>query len=396
MDLFLIRCATPTGATRSSGQSAWGFDHNRDFGTRNQVENRAFLPVLNEYPGLFYVDAHQQGTGYFFPPNEDPVHHEISRLLPRPHPGQDRPGAAGAVQRPVAEYLNYNRYDLFAPVFGDSVPSLLSGAAGMTYEKGRDEPYGKQVYDHYRAIDATVNVTARDKVELLAGWVAAVAGGRPAGRGLRAAAQQARLAAADTIEQQPGYPSAATTSRPAHAGDLARLLATSGARRRRLPPRHAGDGPRPRTSLAPPRTRSADAAGGNAVDPAGPAHEALDPGRPRRGPVHPVRLLLRRRHVVVLAGCAGMGGNGVLTKQMPSGNEDARDRRRRPSGPLLLPVARVRVRHRLDGRPRGSRSTCSTRAPRSSARGRRPSTAAGGTSRPAPRSSTVPRSSSSP
>ena len=35
------------------------------------------------------------------------------------------------------------------------------GAAGMTYEKGTSEVYGKQVYDHYLAIDTTINVTSR-------------------------------------------------------------------------------------------------------------------------------------------------------------------------------------------------------------------------------------------
>ena len=33
----------------------------------------------------------------------------------------------------------------------------------MTYEKGNDENYGKQVYDHYLAIDTTVNVVAEQK-----------------------------------------------------------------------------------------------------------------------------------------------------------------------------------------------------------------------------------------
>jgi hypothetical protein len=69
-------------------------------------------------------------------------------------------------------YRNYNTYDLFVPEYGDSVPTLLSGAAGMTFEKGTSEVYGKQVYDHYLAIDETVNVTVRDKVNILRGWTA--------------------------------------------------------------------------------------------------------------------------------------------------------------------------------------------------------------------------------
>ena len=34
------------------------------------------------------------------------------------------------------------------------------GGAGMTYEKGTNENYGKQVYDHYLAMDETVNAVA--------------------------------------------------------------------------------------------------------------------------------------------------------------------------------------------------------------------------------------------
>ena len=59
-----------------------------------------------------------------------------------------------------AQYRNYNTYDLFAPEYGDTVPALIMGCAGMTYEKGTNENYGKQVYDHYLAMDATVNAVA--------------------------------------------------------------------------------------------------------------------------------------------------------------------------------------------------------------------------------------------
>ena len=41
----------------------------------------------------------------------------------------------------------------------------------MTYEKGNDENYGKQVYDHYLAMDTTVNVVASQKAALLTDWI---------------------------------------------------------------------------------------------------------------------------------------------------------------------------------------------------------------------------------
>jgi len=51
------------------------------------------------------------------------------------------------------------------------VPSLVMGAAGMTFEKGSNEVYGKQVYDHYLAIDETMNVTSENKDALMTAWV---------------------------------------------------------------------------------------------------------------------------------------------------------------------------------------------------------------------------------
>jgi len=41
----------------------------------------------------------------------------------------------------------------------------------MTYEKGNNENYGKQVYDHYLAIDETVNAVAAEKTRLMTDWV---------------------------------------------------------------------------------------------------------------------------------------------------------------------------------------------------------------------------------
>jgi hypothetical protein len=175
MDLFLMPVRNPDGRDAPPGgvrTSSWAFDHNRDFGTQNQVENGAFLPLLKRYPGLFFIDAHQQATGYFVPPNEDPVHHEVSGFSLDFIQNKIGPALQQKFNDQSSSYRNYNTYDLFVPEYGDSVPSLLSGAAGMTFEKGTSEVYGKQVYDHYLAIDETVNVTVRDKASILADWTA--------------------------------------------------------------------------------------------------------------------------------------------------------------------------------------------------------------------------------
>jgi hypothetical protein len=171
MDFFLLPVRNPDGRDAIQRTSAWTFDHNRDFGTQNQIENGSFLPVFKQYPGVFYIDAHQTGNGYFFPPNEDPVHHEVSDFTVDYIGEMIGPALRQAFDDQSIDYFNFQTYDLFVPEYGDTVPSLLSGAAGMTFEKGTSEVYGKQVYEHYLAINATIDVTAQNKPSILRGWV---------------------------------------------------------------------------------------------------------------------------------------------------------------------------------------------------------------------------------
>jgi len=172
MDLFIQLVRNPDGHDAVTRTTAWGYDPNRDFGTRNQPENGQFIPLMNEYPGLFFIDAHQQGgNAYFFPPNEDPVHHEISTFTLNTIQNKIGPALQQVFNDQSSLYRNYNQYDLFTPEYGDTVPSLIMGAAGMTYEKGNGEAYSKQVYDHYLAIDKTINVISNDKVNTTRDWV---------------------------------------------------------------------------------------------------------------------------------------------------------------------------------------------------------------------------------
>ena len=172
LDLFLMPVRNPDGRDAVTRTTAWGFDPNRDFGTQNQQENGLFVPLMNEYPGVFFIDAHQQGgRAYFFPPNEDPVHHEISKFSLDFIQDTIGPALQNAFNDQSDYYTNYSQYDLFTPEYGDTVPSLLMGAAGMTYEKGTANIYSRQIYDHYLAIDTTINVTANSKVSILTSWV---------------------------------------------------------------------------------------------------------------------------------------------------------------------------------------------------------------------------------
>jgi hypothetical protein len=171
LDVFIQPVTAPDDRDHNNRTTAWDFDPNRDRGTIQMPENQALIAAITRYPGLFFIDAHQQSSGYFFPPDQDAALNEIS------HPALDEiqnvigPAIQDAFNDQTGQYRNYNTYDLFVPEYGDTVPSLLTGGAGMTYEKGNNENYGKQVYDHYLAMDTTVNVVAEQKDALTATWV---------------------------------------------------------------------------------------------------------------------------------------------------------------------------------------------------------------------------------
>jgi hypothetical protein len=172
LDVFIQPVTAPDDRDHNNRTLAWSFDPNRDRGTFLMPENRALTAAITKYPGLFFIDAHQQSSGYFFPPNQDAAHHEISHAALNQIQNVIGPAIQKAFNDQTGQYRNYNTYDLFVPEYGDTVPALLMGGAGMTYEKGNDESYGKQVYDHYLAMDTTVNVVAGQKEALLTDWVA--------------------------------------------------------------------------------------------------------------------------------------------------------------------------------------------------------------------------------
>jgi hypothetical protein len=171
LDLFIQPVTAPDDRDHNVRTTAWSFDPNRDRGTIQMPENRALFAAINKYPGLFFIDAHQQSSGYFFPPDQDAALNEISHFALGTIQNVIGPAIQQTFNDQSAQYRNYNTYDLFVPEYGDTVPSLVMGGAGMTYEKGNNENYGKQVYDHYLAMDTTVNVVSAQKARLLTDWI---------------------------------------------------------------------------------------------------------------------------------------------------------------------------------------------------------------------------------
>ena len=225
MDFFIDPARNPDGRDNNTRTTAYAFDPNRDLMYQTQDVNQAPLETVFQYPSLFFIDAHQQSTGYFFPPNEDPVLHEISHFSLNEIQNVIGPALQSRFNDQSLQYRNYNDYDLFTPEYGDSVPSLILGAAGMTYEKGNSENYGKQVYDHYLAMDETTNVVANEKKKLSEGWVEQW--GEAAQQGAGCEVQKNVLVSPlhESITQQPDVNICGYYFEPGnHAGDTAHII----------------------------------------------------------------------------------------------------------------------------------------------------------------------------
>ena len=171
MDLFLIPSRTPDDRDANLRSTAFTLDPNRDLGVYELPESKSLVDALQRYPGLYYIDAHQQSSGYFFPPDQDAALNEISHAAINEIQNDIGPAIQRAFNDQTGQYRNYNTYDLFVPEYGDTVPSLLMGGAGMTFEKGTNENYGKQVYDHYLAMDTTVNVVSEHRDAIVSDWI---------------------------------------------------------------------------------------------------------------------------------------------------------------------------------------------------------------------------------
>lgn len=133
--VVLLPTQNPDGREADTRRNAYGFDMNRDWFARTQPETRGKLDLMRRLPPQVFVDDHEMGReGFFFPPNADPVYHEVPRTSVRWI--NDRYGAALAKafdQRDIP-YFNEDVYDLFYMGYGDTVPSTGFAAAGMTYE----------------------------------------------------------------------------------------------------------------------------------------------------------------------------------------------------------------------------------------------------------------------
>ncbi|MFG3555938.1 M14 family zinc carboxypeptidase [Micromonospora sp. NPDC047557] len=187
---IIVPTQNPDGRDATRRQNEFGFDLNRDWFARTQQETDGKLELLRRYPPQVYIDAHEMGgRQYFFPPNADPIHHEIAgeavdwinRIGEANKAGF---GYNGACDDTVTTecYFNYDTYDMFFMGYGDTVPTTGFGAAGMTYEKGSASAVADRVQQQFHTQWSTLGWAAANKREVLDGyfdiWTDALAEGR--------------------------------------------------------------------------------------------------------------------------------------------------------------------------------------------------------------------------
>jgi hypothetical protein len=170
--VVILPTQNPDGREADTRQNAYGFDLNRDWFARTQPETDGKLELLRRYPPVVFIDAHERGgrNNYFFPPNADPIYHEISSEAMSWINGLYGPAMQDVFDARGIPYFNYSAYDLFYMGYGDTVPATAFGAAGMTFEKSNGDPASVRVPQQYLTQWTTLFTAAANKASILEGW----------------------------------------------------------------------------------------------------------------------------------------------------------------------------------------------------------------------------------
>jgi len=169
--VVILPTQNPDGREADTRRNAYGFDMNRDWFARTQPETDGKLAALQDYPPVLFIDSHEMGgTSYFFPPNADPIYHEITDESVGWINNLYGASMAAEFTRQGIDFFNRDVYDLFYMGYGDTVPATGFIAAGMTFEKGGADPTSVRTYEQYVAMWTSLGAAVRDKAGLLADW----------------------------------------------------------------------------------------------------------------------------------------------------------------------------------------------------------------------------------
>ena len=171
--VVILPTQNPDGREADTRRNAYGFDMNRDWFARTQAETDGKLEAMRGLPPVLFIDDHEMGRpDFFFPPNADPVYHDIAdRSVGWVN---DLYGGANQAEfdRQGIPYFNYSIYDLLYMGYGDTVPTTAFNGAGMTFEKNNADPIQERVDEQYVALWNTLSTLAGAKDSVLRGWAA--------------------------------------------------------------------------------------------------------------------------------------------------------------------------------------------------------------------------------
>ena len=167
----IIPTQNPDGREAETRQNSYGFDMNRDWFARTQVETDTKLELLRRYPGMLFIDAHEMGANhYFFPPTADPTYHEITSQSMSWQDFLYGDALAAEFTRQHIQFFTNKVFDFFAMIYGDTVPATAFGAAGMTFEKANFDPIAQRTYEHYVTHWVSISQGALNREDILHDW----------------------------------------------------------------------------------------------------------------------------------------------------------------------------------------------------------------------------------
>jgi len=169
--VLIVPILNPDGRELDQRRNVNGFDMNRDWFAPTQPEIDGVIEFMRQYPPQLAIDAHEMGTyTYFFPPNADPVYHEIPDQAIHWINDLYGPAMAAEFDRQKIPYFNFRTYDFFGVFYGDTVPAEGFHAAGMTFEKHNGDPIEQRVHEHYTTIWTCLSQAAFNKDDIVSEW----------------------------------------------------------------------------------------------------------------------------------------------------------------------------------------------------------------------------------
>ena len=210
----ILPTQNPDGRELDTRRNAYGFDMNRDWFARTQPETDGKLEALRAATRRCCSSTTTRWARktFFFPPNADPIYHEITDESASTGSTTSTARAMQAeFDRQGIPYFNYDVYDMFYMGYGDTVPTTGFLGAGMTFEKDSyalDQDPGLRAVR--RAVDVAVRRRGRASVACSSRWAALVP------RGATRQGQAGLLEPNEVV--QPGNDGAEPGARPARSG----------------------------------------------------------------------------------------------------------------------------------------------------------------------------------